>query len=150
MSYVCSVAFYALLALAALTSTISLHEVSTAFLHEKFGFTRIRAASLVTTGSLLIGVVSSLALGEWSTYTIAGMNVFDALDYLTAKIMLPVSGMFAALFVGWVLDHKIVRGEATNYGTLKSSYYPLYILILKFVAPIGIVLIFVNELGLLG
>ena len=150
LSYVCSVAFYVLLALAALTSTISLHEVSTAFLHEKFGFTRTRAASLVTTGSLLIGVVSSLALGEWSTYTIAGMNVFDALDYLTAKIMLPVSGMFAALFVGWVLDRKIVRGEATNYGTLKSSYYPLYILILKFVAPIGIVLIFVNELGLLG
>ena len=101
LSYVCSVAFYVLLALAALTSTISLHEVSTAFLHEKFGFTRTRAASLVTTGSLLIGVVSSLALGEWSTYTIAGMNVFDALDYLTAKIMLPVSGMFAALFL-WV------------------------------------------------
>lgn len=89
LSYVCSVAFYVLLALAALTSTISLHEVSTAFLHEKFGFTRTRAASLVTTGSLLIGVVSSLALGEWSTYTIAGMNVFDALDYLTAKSCFP-------------------------------------------------------------
>lgn len=61
-----AILFYILLALAALTSTISLHEVPTAFLHEKFGFTRSRAAWLVTTGSLIIGVVSSLALGDWN------------------------------------------------------------------------------------
>ena len=150
LGYVCSIAFYVLLALAALTSTISLHEVSTAFLHEKFHFTRTRAAWIVTLGALVIGVVSSLALGEWSGYRVCGMNIFDAIDYLTAKIMLPVSGMFAAIFVGWVLDRSIVRGEATNYGALKSSYYPLYLFVLKFVAPVGIVLIFVNELGLLG
>lgn len=150
LAWICSVAFYVLLALAALTSTISLHEVSTAFLHEKFHFSRGRAACIITCGCLLIGVVSSLALGEWSSYTIAGMNFFDALDYLTAKIMLPVAGMFAAIFVGWVLDRNIVRGEVTNYGTLRSAYYPLYIFILRFIAPVGIVLIFMNELGLLG
>lgn len=150
LAYICSVAFYVLLALAALTSTISLHEVSTAFLHEKFHFTRGRAAIMVTSGALVTGVVSSLALGEWSSYTIAGMNFFDALDYLTAKIMLPVGGMFAAIFVGWIIDSKIVKGEATNYGTLNASFYPLYRFILKFIAPIGIALIFINELGLLG
>lgn len=150
LAYICSVAFYVLLALAALTSTISLHEVSTAFLHEKFHFTRGRAATMVTSGALVTGVISSLALGEWSSYTIAGMNFFDALDYLTAKIMLPVGGMFAAIFVGWIIDSKIVKGEATNYGTLNASFYPLYRFILKFIAPIGIALIFINELGLLG
>lgn len=86
LAYICSVAFYVLLALAALTSTISLHEVSTAFLHEKFHFTRGRAATLVTAGALIIGIVSSLALGEWSSYTIGGMNFFDALDYLLSLI----------------------------------------------------------------
>ena len=75
-------------------------EVSTAFLHEKFNFTRGRAACIVTGGCLLIGIVSSLALGEWSSLKIVGLNMFDALDYLTAKIMLPVCGMFAAVFVG--------------------------------------------------
>lgn len=150
LAYICSVAFYVLLALAALTSTISLHEVSTAFLHEKFHFTRGRAATLVTAGALIIGIVSSLALGEWSSYTIGGMNFFDALDYLTAKIMLPVGGMFAAIFVGWIIDHQIVKDEATNYGTLKASFYPVYRFVLRLVAPIGIALIFVNELGLLG
>lgn len=150
LAYICSVAFYVLLALAALTSTISLHEVSTAFLHEKFHFTRGRAATLVTAGALIIGIVSSLALGEWSSYTIGGMNFFDALDYLTAKIMLPVGGMFAAFFVGWIIDHQIVKDEATNYGTLRASFYPVYRFVLRFVAPVGIALIFVNELGLLG
>lgn len=150
LAYVCSVAFYVLLALAALTSTISLHEVSTAFLHEKFHFTRGRAATLVTTGTLIIGIVSSLALGEWSSYTVWGMNIFDALDYLTAKIMLPVGGMFAAIFVGWIIDRQIVKDEATNYGTLSAPFYPVYRLVLRFVAPVGIALIFVNELGLLG
>lgn len=76
------------------------------------------------------------------------VNFFDALDYLTAKIMLPVSGMLSAIFVGWVLNKAIVKGEATNYGALKSTYYPLYIFILKFIAPVGIMLIFLNELGL--
>lgn len=150
LAYVCAVAFYVLLALAALTSTISLHEVSTAFLHEKFHFTRGRAATLVTTGALFIGVISSLALGEWKAYTIGGMNFFDALDYFTAKVMLPVGGMFAAVFVGWVIDRKIVKDEATNYGTLKASFYPVYRFVLRFIAPVGIALIFVNELGKLG
>ena len=141
LAMICAAAFYLLLALAALTSTISLHEVSTAFVRGK-------AATIVSVGCWMIGVVSSLALGEWSGFKIAGMNFFDALDYLTAKIMLPVSGMLSAIFVGWVLDKAIVKGEATNYGTLKPTFYPLYINILKFIAPVGIMLIFLNELGL--
>jgi len=148
LAYVCSILFYVLLALAALTSTISLHEVSTAFLHEKFNFSRGKAARMVTAGSLIIGIVASLALGVWSDYKIAGMNFFDALDFLTAKIMLPIGGMMTALFVGWVLNRQIVRDEVTNYGSLKAGYYPVYIFILKYIAPIGIAAIFLNELGL--
>lgn len=145
-----AVLFYILLAMAALTSTISLHEVPTAFLHEKFGFTRSRAAWIVTIGSFLIGVVSSLALGDWSDVKIGGMNLFDALDFLTAKIMLPITGMFTALFVSWKLDKKMVRDEVTNQGTLKASYYPALIFILRYITPIGILFIFINELGWLG
>lgn len=150
LGYICSILFYVLLALAALTSTISLHEVSTAFLHEKFHFTRKKAAGIISVCCWLIGVVSSLALGVWSSCTIAGMNLFDALDFLTAKIMLPLGSMLAAVFVGWIINRQIVRDEVTNYGTLKAPYYPVFIFILKFIAPIGIVLIFLNELGLLG
>lgn len=147
LANICSCAFYLLLSLAALTSTISLHEVSTAFLHERFHFTRGRAASIISIGCLITGVVSSLALGEWSQYTICGLNFFDALDYLTAKIMLPISGVLGAIFVGWFLDKQIVKDEVTNYGRLKVKYYTLFRFILRYVAPICVLLIFLNELG---
>ncbi len=149
LAYILSVLFYLLLVLAALTSTISLHEVSTAFLHEKFGIERNNAARLVTLGCAVVGIVSSLALGVWKNVTISGLNMFDALDFLTAKIMLPFNAMWIAVFVGWVLDRKLVRDEFTNAGQLKAPYCSSIIFLLRYVAPIAIALIFVNELGLL-
>lgn len=150
LAYIFSVAFYVLLALAALTSTISLHEVSTAFLQEKFHLKRPTAARIISAGALLIGIVSSLSLGVWSHITVAGMNLFDSLDYLTAKIMLPMAGLLISIFVGWVLSKDIVKGEATNYGALRAPYFGIYYFILRYFAPIGIGLIFLREIGLLG
>lgn len=150
LGYIFSILFYLLLALAALTSTIFLHEVPTAFLHEKLQIERKTAARMVTCGSLLIGIVSSLALGVWDGVTIAGLNLFDALDFLTAKIMLPVGGLFTAVFVGWILNKQITRGEITNFGSIKAPYYSTYIFILKYIAPVCIALIFLNELGLIS
>ena len=148
LATLCAIAFYVLLAVAALTSAISLHEVPTAFLHEKFGFTRGRSAKIVTAGILILGVASSLSLGDWSGFTIFGKNIFDSLDFLTAKIMLPLGGMLASIFVGWILDKKIVKEEISNNGTLKASYYKIFIFILRYIAPIGIAIIFINELDL--
>lgn len=144
---VCALLFYVLLAMAALTSTISLHEVPTAFLHEKFGFTRGKAARLVTLGILVVGTASSLALGDWGEVTLFCMNIFDFLDFFTAKIMLPLGGMMASVFVGWIIDKQVVRAEVTNDGRLKAPYYPVFLFILRYLAPVGILVIFLNELG---
>ena len=149
LAVILSLMFYILLALAALTSTISLHEVVTAYLHEEFNLTRGRAAKLVTGGCIFLGIFCSLSLGVGKDYTIFGMNLFDLFDFVTAKIMLPVGGFFISIFTGWYLDKKIVWAEVTNNGTLKVSFYKLLIFILKFIAPIGIAAIFINELGLL-
>lgn len=140
--------FYILLALAALTSTISLHEVATAYLHEEFNFTRGKAAKMVTGGCILIGIFCSLSLGVGKEYTIFGLTLFDLFDFVTAKIMLPAGGFLISVFMGWYIDKKIVREEISDNGTLKVYIYRLLIFILKFVAPIGIAFIFVNELGL--
>ena len=77
LAYIFSVMFYVLLALAALTSTISLHEVVTAYLHEEFNFTRGKAARLVTAGCILLGVLCSLSLGVTKDFTIFGLGMFD-------------------------------------------------------------------------
>lgn len=143
-----SLLFYVLLALAALTSTISLHEVATAYLHEEFSLPRRRAAWVVTGGCIFLGLFCSLSLGVGKEYTLFGLTLFDVFDFLTAKIMLPLGGLLIALFTGWYLDKKILRDEVTNKGTLRMPILKVLIFILRFIAPIGIGLILINELGI--
>jgi len=142
-----SVMFYVLLALAALTSTISMHEVVTAFLNEQFGLSRSKAAIIVTSFCTVLGVASSLSLGIWSEYTLFGLGCFDFLDFLTAKIMLPLGGLLVAVFVAWYLKRSVSYDEVTNYGLQKAPYFPIYMFILKYIAPVAIAMIFINELG---
>ena len=149
LAYIFSVMFYALLAMAALTSTISLHEVVTAYLHEEFNLSRGKAARLVTGGCIFLGIFCSLSLGVTKGFTIFGLGMFDLFDFVTAKIMLPLGGLCISLFTGWYLDKKIVWSEITNNGSIKIPVYKLIIFILKYIAPIAISLIFINELGLI-
>lgn len=146
LAMIFSLMFYVLLALAALTSTISLHEVVTAFLHEKFELTRSRAALMVTGFCVVTGVLSSLSLGVWDAKFFS-LGFFDLLDFVTAKLMLPLSGFLVCLFVGWYLKRTVSYNELTNYGLQKASYLPVYMFIIRYLAPVAIALIFVNELG---
>ncbi len=147
LAYIFSVLFYVLLAVAALTSTISMHEVVTAYLHEEFKLSRKRAAWMVTGGCIFFGILCSLSLGVGKGFTLFGLGMFDLFDFVTAKIMLPLGGMLIAIFVGWYLDKKIVWEEITNNGTLKVYAYKTIIFILKYIAPIAIAIVFINELG---
>lgn len=149
LAYLFSVLFYLLLAMAALTSTISMHEVVTAYLHEEFKLKRFQAARIVTGGCILLGILCSWSLGVGRSYTLLGLTLFDLFDFLTAKIMLPLGGLFIALFTGWYLDKKIVWDEITNQGSLKVGTYKALIFLLKYLAPIAITLVFIHELNLI-
>lgn len=149
LATVFSLMFYVLLAVAALTSTISLHEVVTAYLNEQFGWSRSRSALLVTAFCVVTGVLSSLSLGVWET-KFFDLSFFDLLDFVTAKLMLPLSGILVCLFVGWYLKKSLSFEELTNYGLQKAPYFSIYMFILRYLAPLAIVLIFVNELGWLS
>jgi NSS family neurotransmitter:Na+ symporter len=146
LAAVFSLMFYILLALAALTSTISLHEVVTAYLSERFDLKRSRAALFVTGFCVVTGIMSSLSLGVWED-KFFGLGFFDLLDFVTAKMMLPLNGLLVCLFVGWYLKKSLSRDELTNGGTLRAPYYPLYMLLLRYVVPVAILLIMINELG---
>lgn len=150
MAYVCSLAFYALLVVATLTSTISLHEVVTAYLSETRNISRRRAATYVTAGCLVLGAICSLSLGVWSGLTVAGMTIFDLFDYVTAKIMLLVAGFFTSIFVGWVMKPKTIADELSNSGTLKIHCLNVLIFIFRFVLPIVILAVFLDGFGLLN
>ena len=126
--------FFVLLGIAALTSTISLMEVVTTFLHEEFNMLRRNAVTFVAIGVVILGVFSSIS-----------SQFFNILDYATAKVMLPLSGLFISLFIGWYLDKKVTYSQLTNEGTLSVSvrFLKLYIFILRYVAPVAIVGIFI-------
>ena len=149
LAMIFSLLFYVLLALAALTSTISLHEVVTAYLNERFKIGRNRAAMFVTGFCIVTGILSSLSLGAWDAKFFS-LSFFDLLDFVTAKLMLPLGGLLVCLFVGWYLKRSVSYEELTNYGLQKATYFPVYMFILRYFAPIAITLIFVNELGWLS
>ena len=149
LTYILSTSFYLLLALAALTSTISMHEVVTVYLHEEFNMSRRKAAWVVTLTCGIIGVFCALSMGIGKDYTLFGMNLFDIFDYVTAKLMLPLGGFFISIFTGWYLDKKILRDELSSGGHLPLFVYKAIVFILRVVAPIGIAFVFINELGIL-
>lgn len=144
-----SLIFFILLALAALTSTISLHEVATAYIHEEYHLSRQKAALVTSLVTAVLGILSSLSLGVLSDYTIGGLNFFDALDYLTAKIMMPVGGMLICIFMGRRIDKKILKEELTNHNSIPFYFFNTYAFVVKYICPITIAAIFLHELGLL-
>ena len=150
IGYAISVLFYILLSMAALTSLMSLHEVSTAFLQEEMGTTRKRAALGVTIGCIIIGTVCSLSLGAWSHIRVWGMTIFDTFDFVTGQLFLPIVGFLTCIFIGWFVPHKIVHDEFTNMGTLRNgTVFHFYIFLVKYVCPVFILFIFLHQFGLL-
>lgn len=145
-----SFVFFVLLALAALTSTISLHEVSTAYVHEEYNISRKKAAVIVSIGVTIIGIICSLSMGILSSYTLFGLNFFNLLDFVTAKIMLPLGGMMICIFTAKRVDKLLLKEEVTNHGTIRFYFFNTYAFFVKYIAPIAIGLIFLNELGLLN
>ena len=149
VGYVIAVLFFLLLSLAALTSLISLHEVSTAFIHEEMRVTRKRAAVIVTILSSIIGAFCSLSLGATDKLVLFGRPLFDWFDFVTGQVFLPVVGFLTCIFIGWFVPHKIVRDEFTNWGTLRGRFFHLFLFLVKYVCPICILFIFLHQFGLI-
>ena len=144
-----SVLFYLLLLLAALTSMMSIHEPSTAFLLEHFHMKRPTATRIVTASAIAVGVLCSLSFGPLADVRpLFGMTFFDFFDFISAKLFLPLGGIIISLFVGWKLPRQLVHDELTNHGLLHFPFLALCSFLLRWVAPLAIGLVFLNELGL--
>ena len=147
VGYVISILFYALLALAALTSTISMHEIGTAFFREEFHLTRSRATWIITGICSLIAIVCSLSIGAIPQMSLFDMNIMDICDKLTAQLLLPMGAFLTCLFVGWVVPQKLVRDEFTNWGTVCQRAYHTWLFAIRFICPTAIAIIFMHQIG---
>lgn len=139
--------FFALLAIAALTSSISMLEVPVSFFTEKFKWSRKRTTWFIGSIIFFVGAAASLSNGIWSGFTIKGFVFMDLLDFLASNILLPLGGFFIAIFVGFVLKSKKSRELADfSENNLWGKYW---FVVVKYVAPILIFVVFLNSTGLL-
>lgn len=145
VGYVVGLVFYALLSLAALTSLISLHEVSTAFLFEEMKISRKKAATIISVSVCVIGAFCSMSLGQWKFLSVCGKTMFDVFDFVTGQIFLPVGGFLTCLFVGWYLPKNLLHDEFTNWGTLKGTFFAVWLFCVRFVCPVCIVAILLHQ-----
>lgn len=145
LSYVFMLLFYLLLLLAALTSSISMHELTTAYISEHFHLSRVRASTIVLFVCLIFGFACSLSFGPWKEYTIFGLTIFDVFDSTTAKIIMPLGGLIITIFVGWHMNRQMVMDELTNRGHLSALAARTILFLIRWVAPIGVGIVFINQ-----
>lgn len=148
LAYVFSLLFYTLLIMAALTSTMSMLEMSVSIFIRKFKIKRPLACIMVSLLCFILGSGCALSFGVWSDVRLFGMTFFDLFDFIVAKLMMPIGALLICFFAGWVVDDSVLRDELTNGGAVRQPLYGLYRFIVRYVAPICIILIFINELGL--
>ena len=149
VGYVVGIMFFALLVFAALTSTISMHEIGTAFFTEKWNMPRRRSAWVITVVASLICVVCSLSVGAIDELKLLGVSVMDFCDQLTANFMLPTGALLACLFVGWYIPRQVAHDEFTNWGTHGQRIFPVFLFAVRYVCPLCIVLVFLHQLGII-
>ncbi|OOG28718.1 sodium-dependent transporter [Thioalkalivibrio denitrificans] len=138
--------FFVLLIVAAWTSSISIMEPAVAYLVENRGLHRIGAAAVVAGVAWLLGIGTVLSFNHWSGYTLFDMTFFDVADYLTSNILLPLGGFLIAIFAGWRMTERSVMEEL---GIRQPLLFRTWYYLVRFVAPIGILLVFLRAIGLI-
>jgi len=132
--------FFVLVTLAAWSSAISLIEPAVAYLVESKGFNRFTANLLLGFIVWLVGLGSVLSFNVWAEARIAGFNFFEFMDFLTSSVMLPLTGLFIAIFVGWIMKPQAVREEMNDES---SSVFFVWRWVVRYLSPLAVLVVFV-------
>jgi NSS family neurotransmitter:Na+ symporter len=144
------VLFFVLGAIAATGAMLSIMEVPVAYLHQRFAFSRFKATVMTALLLALIGSTAALSSSSLAGFKLFGMTMFDLYDFLTSNLLLPLGGLFLCLFAGWVWGEAKVRAALSNDGALANrSVITIFLFLVKYVAPLTIVLILLRGLKLI-
>ena len=141
VSSIAAILFFLTILVAALTSSISMLEVFVAYLVEEKGMKRGAAVLVAFAVAWAIGVVCSLSFGPLAGVQIFGQPIFDSLDAFCSNILLSIGGLLCVLFVGWRMKKADVRDELTNGGSLRGRAFPFIYFMIRYLAPVAIVII---------
>ena len=146
VSAVVAILFFLTILVAALTSSISLMEVGVAYLSEELHLGRKKSTLLVALFVWAVGIVCSLSFGPLSGVVIGGENIFGALDKFCSNWLMPFGGLLFSIFCGWKLSKADVRSEFTNGGTRNRRVFGLVYFLIRYAAPVGIVVVFLTAI----
>ena len=140
--------FFIMIVFAAFTSVIALLESPAAYLVERQGLSRTKAAIAAGSTVWLLSLLTifSFSGAEWTKLSFGmGADLFEFLDYITANIMLPLVGLLISIFTGWVMKEEVVKEELN----LSEFQFNTVMILLRWVAPIAILFVFANAIGVL-
>lgn len=138
------IAFFLLVLFAALTSAISLMETIVAVLQEKFKIKRIPACLLVACVAFIIGIPSSLGFGIWSNIKILDLSILDFFDFISNAVLMPIVAFLTCIFVGYIIKPEALIKEVEESAKFKSK--KIYIIVIKYIAPVLILLILISSI----
>ena len=127
--------------MAALTSAISLLEPLVSWLEEHRGVGRVKSAVGGGIAVFVVGLGTVFSFNHWAEFKLFGRTLFDNLDFLTNNIMMPVGGLFIALFAGWLMARANARDELH---TIDDRQFSVWYAMVRYVCPIALVLIFIS------
>ncbi len=150
VAYVVSIVFFLLLVLAAVTSTISMHEIGTSLLSEELRTTRKRAAVIISLFCVVICILSAWSMGP-SQAGFFGKPLFDNFDALTSNILLPLGAFLTALLVGWRMPKDLILAELTSEGRFPWARWAfmVFLFLVRFVTPTGIAIIILDKFNVI-
>jgi NSS family neurotransmitter:Na+ symporter len=142
-------AFFLLVLFAALTSAISLMETIVSIFEDKLNLGRKKTCLLVLAGAFLLGVPSSLGFGVLGNVSVLGLSILDMFDFVSNSVLMPIVAFLTCIFIGYVLKPQTIIDELEVSAPFKAK--KLFIVIIKYVAPVFIVLILLSSvLDVLG
>lgn len=145
--YFFALLFFFLLVVAALTSTISILEVVVAYFVEELKIKRKFATLMASVGIAILGVLCSLSLYKVPGLSLGKRNLFTILEDTSSNIFLPLGGLLIVVFVAWFFGKEKLKAELSSSGLYKVRYFGVFMLIIRYLAPVAIALVFLNGLG---
>lgn len=138
--------FFFSVLMAALTSSISLMEVGVAYLSEEKGMKRRNATLAVALFTWTVGILCSLSFGPLAQVQLLGNSIFDFMDKLCSNWLMPIGGLLFTIFAGWKMSRADVQDEFTNGGRYNRRMFGVIYFLIRYFAPVGIIVVFFSNL----
>ena len=141
--------FMLLVVFATLTSAFSMLETVIAATIRQDEKKRSSHAWIIGIAIFVVGIPSALSFGVWSDFKIFGKTIFDLWDFIISAVIMPIGALSVAVFTAWVQNRESVLANAGAGSSVPQTIIRLWLMVLRYVAPLAIVVVFINSLGLI-